>query len=53
VPVSLNDTVDLIDQFMFGTLQGIMEGDFDMNTIVDKIQSTNFEDLMKDDLWYW
>ena len=50
VPMALNDAVEVVDQVMFGTLQGIMEGDFDINKIVDQIQGTNFEDLMKGDL---
>lgn len=50
VPMALNDAVEILDQLMFGTLQGIMDGEFDVNKIVDQIQNTNLEDLMKGDL---
>lgn len=48
--MTIDGTVQMLDQVMFGTLQGLMEGDFDVNKIVEQVQNTNLEDLMKGDL---
>jgi len=52
VPISVESSVDIIDQVLFGTLQGLFDGEYDLNTMVDQLQNTNLEDLMKTELWF-
>ena len=44
--MNVDSTVELLDQVMFGTLQGIMEGDYNVNSLVEQIQNANVEDIM-------
>jgi len=44
--MNVDGTVELLDQVMFGTLQGIMEGDYNVNSLVEQIQNANVEDIM-------
>lgn len=48
--VDENSVANFVDELIFGSLQGLIEGDFDLGKIADELGNVDMGDMFKGDL---